>query len=230
MTDRRAIIAIDGPAGSGKSTTARAVAEALGYTHLDSGAVYRAVTLVGLESKRPPEQWTGEDLVAAALRKPVAVRAQGGVFAVRIGAADAEPAIRADAVTATVSRVAAMPRVREFVNALLRGAGRDGGVVMDGRDIGSVVFPDAEVKIFMIADPAERARRRLLERGRPSNEESIRVEAGALLARDAHDSQRVIAPLARPEGALELDTTALSIEEQVAKVVALARAALAANG
>ncbi len=221
---RRPIIAIDGPAGSGKSTTARAVARELGYAHLDSGAVYRAMTLVALEFLGPDQAaWTPERLVAAAVAKGVSVAARGGVFSVAIGGRDAEPAIRSDVVNRHVSHVAAMAPVRDFVNALLRGAAADGGVVMDGRDIGTVVFPDAEVKVFMIADPEERARRRLIEKGRPSTDRTIRAEAGALLARDAHDSRREVAPLVRAPGAVELDTTRLAFEEQVRRVVELAR-------
>jgi cytidylate kinase len=128
-------------------------------------------------------------------------------------------------VTREVSRVAAMPAVRDFVNRLLRAAGSQGGLVMDGRDIGTVVFPDAEVKVFMVAEADERARRRLLERGRESSAASVRAEAGALQARDQHDSRRDVAPLARAKDAVVLDTTELGFEEQVRRVVALARAA-----
>lgn len=223
---KRPIVAIDGPAGSGKSSTARAVAQALGYVHLDSGAVYRAVTLCALESLgRPAEAWTGEAVVEAAREGGLTVRIEDGRFDVRLGSHPAEPAIRSDAVTAEVSRVAAMAAVRDHVNSLLRASARDGGVVMDGRDIGTVVFPDADVKVFMVADPEERARRRLLEKGRASTIETVRQEAGVLTARDHRDSTRAVAPLAQAAGAVVLDTTRLAFAEQVAAVVALARAA-----
>jgi len=223
---RRPIIAIDGPAGSGKSTTARAVAQALGLVHLDSGAVYRAVTLCALEELgRPAEAWTGAAVVEAARGGGLVVRVAGGRFDVRLGSHPAEPAIRSDAVTAEVSRVAAMPEVRDYVNVLLRASALQGGVVMDGRDIGTVVFPAADVKVYMVADAEERARRRLLEKGRESTVETVRLEAGALAARDRHDATRDVAPLVRAAGAVVLDTTRMTFEDQVAAVVELARRA-----
>jgi cytidylate kinase len=220
---RRPVVAIDGPAGSGKSTTARAVAQALGYAHVDSGALYRACTLVALEQFGPSEQWQPIPIVTAARAKRVTARAERGVFEVLIAGRNAEPAIRSDAVNAQVSRVSAMPPVREFVTALLRAVAVDGGVVMDGRDIGTVVFPDAEVKVFMVADADERARRRLSEQGRQTDRRSVEAEAGSLAARDALDSGRVVAPLVQAEGAVVIDTTKLSFEDQVAVVVQLAR-------
>jgi len=226
---RRPVVAIDGPAGSGKSTTARAVAKALGFVHLDSGAMYRAVTLCALESLgRPADAWTGPAVVAAARAGALSVRITAGALDVRLGDHAAEPAIRSDAVTAEVSRVAAMPEVRDYVNDLLRRTAREGGVVMDGRDIGTVVFPDAEVKVFLVADPSERARRRLREKGRDSTADAVREEAQALTTRDRQDSTRAVAPLARAPDAALLDTTALTFEEQVARVVALVRPATSA--
>jgi cytidylate kinase len=222
---RKPIVAIDGPAGSGKSTTARAVAEQLGFAHIDSGAVYRACTLVALRRLGDPAAWEADDIVAAAGSKPVVVRAAAGHFEVRIGNEPAEPAIRDEEVTRHVSRVAAMGMVRDFVNAMLRAAAKDGGVVMDGRDIGTVVFPDAEVKVFLIADAAERARRRLNERGMRSTENAIGLEAGALEARDRRDSTREVAPLLRAPDAVVLDTTSISFAEQVRRVVALVQKA-----
>jgi cytidylate kinase len=227
---RRPIVAIDGPAGSGKSTTARAVAAALGYVHLDSGAVYRAVTLCALESLAlPSEGWTGAAVVAAARSGGLALRIVDGALEVRLGDHPAEPAIRSEKVTAQVARVAAMPEVRAHVNDLLRAIARDGGAVMDGRDIGTVVFPDAEVKVFLVADPAERARRRLLERGCEPTPEAVRTETGALTTRDRRDSTRQEAPLAQAPDAMTLDTTALTFDEQVARVVHLARLATHAD-
>jgi cytidylate kinase len=220
---RKPIVAIDGPAGSGKSTTARAVAQALGFAHVDSGALYRAVTLVGMQ-RLEPSKWTADGLVAAARAAPLAVHLEGARFEVRIGGAAAGDAIRSDVVTRQVSRVAAIAPVRDYVNGLLRAAARDGGIVMDGRDIGTVVFPDAEVKVFLVADPEERARRRLLEKGRTSDPATVRAEAGALMARDTHDSQRDVAPLAQANGAVLIDTTRLGFEEQVGLVVDLVRA------
>jgi cytidylate kinase len=226
---RKPIIAIDGPAGSGKSTTARAVAQHLGYAHIDSGAVYRACTLVALEQLGAPPLWTADAIVAAARAKPIAVRAHQGEFAVLIAGLTAEPGIRAPAVDAEVSRVAAMGPVRDFVNTLLRAAAKEGGVVMDGRDIGTVVFPDAEVKVYMVADSDERARRRLRERGQAVDRRSLEEQAGALHARDSRDSSRAVAPLAMAEGAVVIDTTHLAFAEQVRMVVELARKAAASG-
>src|SRR5438477_3346632 len=138
----RPVIAIDGPAASGKSSTARAVAAALGYVHLDSGAVYRACTLAALETLGPPEEWTPAGVVQSARERGVLVRASTGALEVLLGGRNAEPRVREDRVTREVSHVAAMGPVRDFVNGLLRAAAKDGGVVMDGRDIGTVVFPD----------------------------------------------------------------------------------------
>ncbi len=219
---RRPIIAIDGPAGSGKSTTARAVAAALGYAHVDSGAVYRACTLVALDTLGAPEDWTPAALVGRARATPVTVRAQAGVFEVLIGGLNAEPQIRAERVTRAVSHVAAMAEVRDYVNALLREASRGGGVVMDGRDIGTVVFPDAEVKVFLTADADERARRRLRERGEGEGSGAVARESRALQGRDRRDSTREVAPLAAAEGAVVIDTSRLAFADQVARVVALA--------
>ena len=225
---KRPIIAIDGPAASGKSSTARAVAEALGYVHIDSGAVYRACTLVALDTLGEPDGWTAERVATAAHGRGVSVRALPGAFTVTIDGHDAEPGIREDRVTREVSRVAAMGAVRDFANGLLRRAAQGGGIVMDGRDIGTVVFPDAEVKVFMVADAEERARRRLAEKGGRDDRQSLEVEAGALRARDARDSRRDVAPLAMAEGAAVLDTTRLTFDQQVALVVDLARKAASA--
>jgi cytidylate kinase len=224
---RRLIVAIDGPAGSGKSTTARAVAEALGYAHLDSGALYRAVTLVALDAGERPPRWAGDALARLARERGVALqrRERGGAWEVTIGGVPAGDALRSETVTRNVSAVSALPEVRDFVNERLRAAARDGGVVLEGRDIGTVVFPDAAVKVFLVAEPAERARRRLLERGRTVERASVEDETQALLARDALDSSRAVAPLARASDAVLLDTTQLGFEEQVRAVVDLARRA-----
>jgi cytidylate kinase len=224
---RRPVVAIDGPAGSGKSTSARAVAEALGFVHLDSGALYRAVTLVALELPEPPDAWRPEALADRARRKGVAMVVTGGSGArhgeVTIGGVSGGERLRSEAVTREVSRVAAMPAVRAFVNEILRALAREGGVVLDGRDIGTAVFPDAEVKVYLVADPGERARRRLLERGRRADAAALRTEEDALTRRDDYDSRRDVAPLAQAPDAVLLDTTRLRVDEQVEAVVDLVR-------
>lgn len=226
MMRSRPVVAIDGPAASGKSTTARAVAQALGFTHLDSGALYRAVTFAALARLGPSETWTDDAVVAAAAAGGLAVSADGGTMRLTLDGTDPADALRSEAVTREVSRVAALPAVREFVNHLLRAAASEGGVVMDGRDIGTVVFPDADVKVFMVADAQERARRRLREKGRAEDPGTVRMEAGALQARDARDSTRVVAPLLPAPDAVFIDTTTLAFDDQVGQVVDLARRAL----
>lgn len=222
---RRPIVAIDGPAASGKSTTARAVADALGFQHIDSGALYRAVTLIALELPEPPERWRAEELVtrAHALGVSLARSSAAGALEVMVQGRSVGERLRGDAVTREVSRVAALGPVRDFVNGLIRAAAPDGGVVLDGRDIGTAVFPDAEVKVFLVADPEERARRRLAERGSTPDAMGVRAEADALVRRDERDASRDVAPLVRAPDAVLLDTTALSFEQQVRAIVDLAR-------
>lgn len=220
----RPIVAIDGPAASGKSTTAQAVARELGFCHVDSGALYRTVTLLAQEGLGAPETWRPDAIVAAARARGVAAVPRGTTLELTVGGSPVGDAIRTEEVTREVSRVAAMPAVRDFVNELLREAAREGGVVMDGRDIGTVVFPDAEVKVFLVADAGERARRRLLERGAVPDARALRGEAEALLARDGRDAGREVAPLRPAADAVALDTTGLSFGEQVRCVVALVRA------
>ena len=217
------MVAIDGPAGSGKSTTAHAVARELGFCHVDSGALYRTLTLLALERLGPPAGWREEAVVAEGRARRIAAVPEGVSLEVLVGGEPVGGAIRSEAVTAEVSRVAAMGAVRDFVNALLREAARAGGVVMDGRDIGTVVFPDAEVKVFLVAEAGERARRRLIERGRTPDACGLRAEADALVSRDARDEGREVAPLRADSDAVELDTTRLSFAEQVRQVVALVR-------
>lgn len=219
------IVAIDGPAASGKSTTARAVAEALGFTHFDSGAVYRALTYLALEDLGAPEAWSEEAIVQHAAERGLSVTAEQGTMHVRIAGVDPGDHLRSEGVNREVSRVAAMPQVRAFVNGLLRAGAALGGVVMDGRDIGTVVFPDAEVKIFMVADAEERARRRLRERGQEADEPAVRRESGVLTARDTRDSTRLADPLRPAPDAVQLDNTRLTFAEQVRTVVDLARKA-----
>lgn len=225
---RPPVVAIDGPAGSGKSTTARAVAAALGLPHLDSGALYRAVTLLALEQGQGPERWSPDALAALARSRGVALRRpdSSAAFEATVDGERLGDRIRSEAVNREVSRVAAMPAVRDFVNAQLRATAAGGGAVLDGRDIGTVVFPDAAVKVFLVADPGERARRRLLERRRTVDAASLEAETEALVRRDELDSSRAVAPLRPAPDAVRLDTTGLTFEEQVRAVVTLARRAV----
>jgi cytidylate kinase len=229
------VIAIDGPAASGKSSTAGRVAEQLGWAHLDSGALYRALTLAALDTigeggRGKGEGWSGQRIVGLADELPVRLVRVGDVFRPEVAGVDVAQAIRSDRVTRYVSVLAAIPEVRTWVNTHQRLAvegievgGGSGGVVVDGRDIGTVVFPEAPLKIFLTATPDERARRRLFQRGQEVDVDLVRRESQALAARDAADSNRRIAPLKPAADAVLLDTTALTLEQQVTRVVELAR-------
>ena len=229
------IIAIDGPAGSGKSSTAREVARRLGFLHLDSGALYRAFAYVACrhgwdEMTGPAAESRMQELADAAITASSA----GGRLTIEL---DDEPIgddeLRTPRVTACASKVSAFPPIRDRVNELLRGlaAGFAGGTVTEGRDMGTVVFPGAELKVYMTAAPEVRAARRLAERGEGGgggevSEASIRAESARLVARDLADSERAVAPLRPASDAKLIDTSYLGFEEQVERVVVLARAHL----
>lgn len=226
------VIAIDGPSASGKSSTARAVAEALGFAHLDSGSLYRGVTLVALrEAARqghrrpdPARDLTPETILRAAEDRGLMLQSDGSGFAAYLEGEPVEDALRNAEVTAHVSAVAAIPVVREWVNSKLRAMVRAGqNVVVDGRDIGTVVFPDAELKIFLTASAEARAGRRISQRGVPLVPEGVDAEAAALAARDHADSTRAVAPLRPADNAIHLDTTSMGFHEQVRLIVDLAR-------
>jgi len=222
---RRLVITLDGPAGSGKSTTARAVAARLGYGHLDSGALYRAVTLALVQSGRPESAWEGvtlAELDAFDVTLDPQPRAEDGTFRVRIGGVDPGEALRSAQVTGLVSTVARIPAVRAWLLETQRRTGRRGGVVADGRDMGTVVFPDADLKIFLDADLEERARRRWLESPKGPSA-ALEDEARALQARDEADRNRPVAPLRPADDAIRVDTTGLAFDEQVEHIVRLAR-------
>jgi cytidylate kinase len=226
------VVAIDGPSASGKSTTARAVAEALGFAHLDSGSLYRGVTLVGIREtarrNRPgddPLTVVGpEAILRAAEDRGLMLQPDGAGFAAYLDGEPVDAVIRGAEVTARVSAVSAVPVIREWINSRLRATVRTGrDVVVDGRDIGTVVFPDAELKIFLTATPQARAGRRINQRGSPVDPPGLEAEAAALAARDQADSTRAVAPLKAAPDAVPLDTTALAFPEQVRFIVELAR-------
>jgi cytidylate kinase len=217
------IIALDGPAGSGKSSTAKAVAARLGYRHLDSGAFYRALTLAALRAGIDPERWPRLSPAELDALDVHGVADERG-YTLTIGGEDVSTAIRAHEVNAHVSRMAAIGTVREWLMDALREAGARGGLVADGRDIGTVVFPDAELKAFLICDPEERAMRRLREQGAADvSLEHVRAEAARLQGRDQIDSSREAAPLRQADDAVVIDTTQLTFDEQVARIEGLAR-------
>ncbi len=197
------VVAIDGPAGAGKSTVARTVAAELGFTYLDSGAMYRCVALAALERDASP----------AAIAPALTISLENRVL---LDGRDVTRAIRAPAVSEGASRAAADPVVREAMVAEQRRLLAHGDWVAEGRDIGTIVAPEAEVKVFLTANPAERARRRAAELG--GDEATVLAEQ---TIRDERDSTRDHAPLAPAPGAVMLDTTGLSLEQTVARVVAM---------
>jgi len=220
------VVAIDGPAASGKSSTAKAVARVLGWHHLDSGALYRTLTRVALDAGLDPDHLDVAVLLAEAEQRGLGLRPEGEDFVPLLDGAPAEHLIRTPEVTAAVSAVSAVPEVREWANTRMRALAEAGvPIVVDGRDIGSVVFPEAGLKIFLHAESVVRAVRRLAQQGgkEPSDEE-IRAEARRLTARDAADRSRPVAPLRAPLDAVELDSGRMTFEEQVDGIARLARA------
>ena len=213
------VIAIDGPAASGKSSTSQWVAEKLAFLHVDSGSLYRALTAALLRHGSPPERWTPALILSQGAR--ISLRAEATSFSVLIDGLPAGDEIRGGLVTSHVSLVARMPAVRVWVNARVRDAARDHDVVVDGRDMGTAVFPDATLKIFLVADPWERARRRLAQRlERSPTDQEIAAETDLLVQRDAKDATQTV----QAKDAVLLDTTYLTQAEQVERIVALARA------
>jgi cytidylate kinase len=213
------VIAIDGPAASGKSSTAQWVARRLGFNHVDSGALYRAITAVALRRGPTTDAWTEESVLSGG--PAVAFTPENGSFAPTLDGTRADDELRGTAVTQHVSRVARMPRVRAWVNDQVRRAAASFDVVVDGRDMGTAVFPEAQLKVFLIADPWERARRRLLQQhGRGPTDEEIAEETDRLVKRDAGDSTQTV----QASDAVLIDTTYLTQEEQVERIVALAHA------
>ncbi len=206
------VIAIDGPAGAGKSSVARAVAEELGFTYLDSGAMYRCVALAAIEGGVGLDDAEALGSLAAALEIGLEDRR------VSLGERDVSAAIREPGVTAAASRVSVHPQVREAMVGRQRRLISTGSYVAEGRDIGTVVSPDAPLKVFLTASDEERARRRAAQTG--EDVESVLV---AQRRRDARDTEREHGALRAAADAVELDTTGLSLEEVVGRVVGLAR-------
>ena len=208
------IVAIDGPAGAGKSTVARAVAERLGFAHLDTGAMYRAVTRAVLEGLLDP---TDPDQLASVIGSMDVSLADGRVS---LGGRDITMGLRAPEVTSAVSRIAANPAVRAALVPLQRRLAQGVDVVVEGRDIGTVVFPDADVKVYLTATPTERARRRARQLGLDDGASTLATIEDQMTARDAADASRSASPLTQPSDAHRLDSTAMPLPEVVDAVVA----------
>jgi len=216
----RRVVAIDGPSGSGKSTVARGVAERLGLRVLDTGAMYRAVTLAVLESGANPT-----DAVACTrLAEDAAIDVEEGVTV--LDGRDVSDAIRGPDVTATVSAVSAHPALRTvLVDRQRAWVERHGGGVVEGRDIGTVVFPGAAVKVFLLATDDERARRRQLDEQRAAREVAVDDVRESMARRDRLDAARLVSPLRPAPGAIRLDTTRRSVQSVVDEIVDRYRAA-----
>jgi CMP/dCMP kinase len=214
-TSRKLVIAIDGPAGSGKSTIAARLAKKLGYVNLESGAMYRALALTAMEQNVSLDD--AEALRRLAESTTIRLEPRGEGNRVLLDGRDVSQRIREADVTAAASRVSMHPPVRRLMVARQCELGKDGGVVMEGRDIGTAVFPNAEVKIFLDADASIRAERRLRQNGSHSTEEKEKVLA-ELVARDQRDRTRSTSPLVPATDAVILDTTHKSIDEVVAEV------------
>jgi len=220
MSPKRIVIAIDGPSGVGKSTAARAVAQRLGYLYVDSGAMYRAVALRVWEEGINPLNAPAVNALTANVQ--IDLKPTDGGVCVLLDSRDVTDAIRRPEISLAASQCAMIPEVRRLLVAQQQRIGAHGGVVMEGRDIGSVVFPNAELKIFLDADFEERARRRHaqhLEQGIPSSLEMTRKEVEE---RDRRDRERKLSPLVQASDAVYLDTTAMSALEAVDVITRLA--------
>ncbi|MBI5020929.1 MAG: (d)CMP kinase [Ignavibacteriales bacterium] len=214
---KKLVIAIDGPAASGKSTTSKLVAERLGYLYIDTGAMYRAITWKVIRNKINPEET--DRIGELAERTSVRLEKANDSIKVFLDGEDVSKIIRTQAVTQSVSAVSALEKVRTVMVREQRKIGEHGGVVVDGRDIGTVVFPNADVKIFMIANVNERARRRQKELEQAGVKVDLSELAEEIEVRDRKDSGREISPLRKADDAITLDTTVMTIDDQVDFIV-----------
>jgi cytidylate kinase len=198
----RIVIAIDGPAASGKSSTAQWVAKKLGYSHVDSGALYRAITAAAVRRSPDAEHWNERFVLDGGVA--IGLEPDGHSFAPTIEGRRLDEEIRGSEVTRHVSRVARMQQVRAWVNEQVRNAAASFDIVVDGRDMGTAVFPNAQLKVFLVADPWERARRRLLQSlGRSPTDDEIAEETQRLVHRDAGDATQTV----QAADAVLIDTT-----------------------
>lgn len=224
-TARRLVVAIDGPAGAGKSTAARLLAERLGYDLLDTGAIYRTLALLALRANIPWDD--GPRVAAFAQNLDIRFRLQDGTNRVIVNGEDVTSDIRTSQISDGASRVSALPEVRAALLDLQRRLGAAGGVVVEGRDIGTVVFPTAAAKFFLTATAEERAHRRTIElraAGRATDEQAVLLD---IVARDLRDTTRAVAPLRPADDSVEIDSSGINATEVVERmfIVVQSRAA-----
>jgi cytidylate kinase len=218
------IIALDGPAGSGKSTTARLLAARLGYAYLDTGAMYRAITYIALRDKISPSD--SQKLALIATKSEFRFETHEDVNQVFVNGEDFTQQIRLPDVTLHVSEVSAHKAVREALVAKQKEIGKSGGIVAEGRDTTTVVFPNADIKVYLDADVKVRAQRRLLDLVRMGVSTSVEEQIADLKRRDAFDSGREHSPLMKAKDAFTVDTTNMTVDQQVDKIIALLKSVL----
>ncbi len=215
------VIAIDGPAGAGKSTVAQKVAARLGLTYVDSGATYRAMALKVLQSGIAPDDAPSVGKLVA--QTDIHIAMDGLRFGVFVDGKDVTDKIRTPEVTLASARVSRLPEVRAKLLAVQRGCAVGRGVVMEGRDIGTVVFPNASLKVFLQADPGERARRRLKQDGKTGRSATLEQTAGEIALRDQLDAERKISPLVAAPDAVKIDSTGLAADQVVERILEMVR-------
>ncbi len=208
---KRLIIAIDGPSGAGKSTITRLLAQRLGYLNIDTGAMYRALALFVQRAGVPLAD--DEALARVCSGVTIAFERNNGGYRIIANGEDVSAAIRTPEISRLTSKLSARKVVRDILTRLQREMGKSGGVVLEGRDIGTVVFPDADVKFFLTASPEERGRRRYLELQAKGEDISLERTIAEVVARDEQDANRALAPLVRAADAIDIDSTGCSIEE-----------------